>query len=789
MVFEYINGVLEYIVVVGALTSFFAATTGLLQNDLKRVIAYSTCSQLGYMVFACGLSNYSVGFFHLTNHAFLCAVLVHILFHEIAFVVVKRSAYVVIRWAFKVRVELNWTVKIKYIGFIWGWLAKSDNIIAIKLKNICSVKELCFKLLENQRLTTQELLWIYIVKNCDICRRRPCFCYFFKLFFIKDPCEKFVWRNKIKHFDCNVFWKSKCDGLSNKQTKFSSRRYFFSDLRSLRIEIQMLVKNIHIKLLGSLDSNKNFVKENFGSIQKAVRLQQKLLSLGCIKYGMYDAKTVSLANNYLCSLTFRLHAVLKLLKTSGFKIYGTNNQSLKQIELRKWVELLSYSNVFKYKVGQVKKVFISKGKSFKSLQILTKTNRLIQTLFVLTYEPIIEAASDFYSFGFRESRNAHQAIGVLFSKLQDLSKKQQLVCSSTYVLNYSVCKFFESVSHSWLIKMFPAHAKHKLLLKVWLEVIARLKKVKFSKIEGVFCRSSVAFLLINFTLNGLENVAKPKKMAYWSETDKKSFFKKKIIEKCCFVVKNFIVRYAENFIVLTNYKNEVSKITLKIQNFLYARGFEKSLIKRRVFQFSKGETFDFLGFTFKFIKWSKPTRVTKKVEANKSFVKFKNGLFIYVSNNSVKNLKNKVDGVLKNLNWPPSQIILKLNFILKEWASYFGVESYETLRKIDRYIFKKCFKFFSSKFDKVDKYIIFAKFFPYLVNNISFGKLFENASIVPVALIRICSIVKCISILKFCPYSKELTNPFIYFEAKDQWFLRIFRLRYRVIYLSIKKHN
>jgi NADH-ubiquinone oxidoreductase chain 5 len=40
------------------------------QNDLKRVVAYSTCSQLGYMVFACGLSNYSVGIFHLTNHAF-----------------------------------------------------------------------------------------------------------------------------------------------------------------------------------------------------------------------------------------------------------------------------------------------------------------------------------------------------------------------------------------------------------------------------------------------------------------------------------------------------------------------------------------------------------------------------------------------------------------------------------------------------------------------------------------------------------------------------------------------
>jgi NADH-ubiquinone oxidoreductase chain 5 len=66
---------LEFITLIGALTSIFASTTGLVQNDMKRVIAYSTCSQLGYMVFACGLSNYSVGVFHLTNHAFFKALL------------------------------------------------------------------------------------------------------------------------------------------------------------------------------------------------------------------------------------------------------------------------------------------------------------------------------------------------------------------------------------------------------------------------------------------------------------------------------------------------------------------------------------------------------------------------------------------------------------------------------------------------------------------------------------------------------------------------------------------
>lgn len=59
----------------GALTAFFAASVGLVQNDIKRIIAFSTCSQLGYMVFACGLSGYSIGFFHLINHAFFKALL------------------------------------------------------------------------------------------------------------------------------------------------------------------------------------------------------------------------------------------------------------------------------------------------------------------------------------------------------------------------------------------------------------------------------------------------------------------------------------------------------------------------------------------------------------------------------------------------------------------------------------------------------------------------------------------------------------------------------------------
>jgi NADH-ubiquinone oxidoreductase chain 5 len=69
------SGALLIVTGVGALTAFFASSVGLVQNDLKRVIAYSTCSQLGYMIFATGLSHYSISLFHLANHALFKALL------------------------------------------------------------------------------------------------------------------------------------------------------------------------------------------------------------------------------------------------------------------------------------------------------------------------------------------------------------------------------------------------------------------------------------------------------------------------------------------------------------------------------------------------------------------------------------------------------------------------------------------------------------------------------------------------------------------------------------------
>jgi len=78
-----------FITIVGAFTAFFAATVGLVQNDIKRVIAYSTCSQLGYMFFAAGVGAYNAAMFHLFTHAFFKALLflgagsvIHAMHHE-----------------------------------------------------------------------------------------------------------------------------------------------------------------------------------------------------------------------------------------------------------------------------------------------------------------------------------------------------------------------------------------------------------------------------------------------------------------------------------------------------------------------------------------------------------------------------------------------------------------------------------------------------------------------------------------------------------------------------------
>lgn len=86
---EYCNFILKILILMGSFTSICMSLCAFVETDIKKIIAYSTCSQLGYMFFACGFSGYNIAFFHLFNHAFfkaslfLCAgVIIHALSNE-----------------------------------------------------------------------------------------------------------------------------------------------------------------------------------------------------------------------------------------------------------------------------------------------------------------------------------------------------------------------------------------------------------------------------------------------------------------------------------------------------------------------------------------------------------------------------------------------------------------------------------------------------------------------------------------------------------------------------------
>jgi hypothetical protein len=204
----------------------------------------------------------------------------------------------------------------------------------------------------------------------------------------------------------------------------------------------MLSKDIYPKILKSLDSNKTFVKPVIKSSQNLAWFQQKLLSLTAIKYGIYDIKTCSLANNYLCSLAFRMMVVLKLFSNVRFNTFDNEKTVWRRTTYCDWVKYLSYANVLSHKTSTIKRVFLSKAKGNKRcLSVLKVSDRLIQMLFVCTYDPVIEYVCDTCSYGFRKNRHPHQAIGFLCSKLHRRSEKKQVFNTLRYILKYDISQF------------------------------------------------------------------------------------------------------------------------------------------------------------------------------------------------------------------------------------------------------------------------------------------------------------------------------------------------------------
>lgn len=135
--FEFAPKILNILTLLGAITAFFAATVAITQFDIKKIIAYSTCSQLGYMILACGLSQYDVAFFHLVNHAFFKSLLflgagavIHALAGEQD---IRRMGGLSILLPFSFIAILTGSLSLSGFPFLTGYYSKDVIILATML--------------------------------------------------------------------------------------------------------------------------------------------------------------------------------------------------------------------------------------------------------------------------------------------------------------------------------------------------------------------------------------------------------------------------------------------------------------------------------------------------------------------------------------------------------------------------------------------------------------------------------------------------------------------------------
>jgi hypothetical protein len=266
----------------------------------------------------------------------------------------------------------------------------------------------------------------------------------------------------------------------------------------------------------------------------------------------------------------------------------------------------------------------------------------------------------------------------------------------------------------------------------------------------------------------------------------KGYFADSIKQVSISVLVNWLVRYLGTFIVITNSREQVFILQRKIRIFLRERCLKANLFVLTWLQLIKGRSFNFLGFTFRFLLKSKISRITKRVNKLGQRLKPRFGLFVYVSNNSILALKLKLKKFfLYARNDSISFLIIKLNRFLCSWIHHYGLGCYRVLDLIETYIFRQCFKFVCKKFSRRGRRKIVATFFLMKIGKRSWNfhvfnnKLLTKSKSFLISLSNITTLVKVIPVICCRPISLEFSNVFFRPSFYNLWNNRIHLMRYK----------
>lgn len=519
-----------------------------------------------------------------------------------------------------------------------------------------------------------------------------------------------------RYYSCKVSSRSiKIDASINNTSRQDVRGKVMEnqgDLNCLKKEILSESKNLTPLLIKSIDKDiwpmLKFNKE----IRTLVKKRQKYLAMLSNQYGFRSATVIQQVDEWLTKLDLRVFAIESVYRSSGNLTSGVDHLTLKRENLLNYLEILKYNNLKHYKVDQIRKVYIPKGKNnTRPLGILTIKDRIVQSLFVQVLEPIIDVHADNNSFGFRKGRSPHQAIGLLSKLLhvkpmyQRRPSDKRYFTHSKYILNIDIEKFFETVNHDWLLKNYPFPNKFANILKDWLSGEIIYQGEYETPTSGFPQGSVIGPSLANFTLNGLEKVTVPNKVTAFDEEKFNYYARKGLTYKKSFSVvrktlTSSIVRYADDFIVVVNDKEQAKIICDKIDIFLQERGLNKNPIKSKAFKWENNAKFDYLGFTFHYILGKRFSKITMQRKHNKNFVR--SGLYVYPSKLKIQSFKKKIkETIKKNLNVSPYRLINILNPIIRGWGNYFGIGTLRIFSRLDHYIWYRIWRYLRRKYKKV----------------------------------------------------------------------------------------